>query len=318
MVLNNRKRVIHQGWLFSSFSQKYHIYNRKNKERGFNMKKEDKITVLCQIVNQIIDENQLPDEDKIRKILEEKVKKDEKNRETCLATVIEKELEKAIKSGQICESNISLYKSVFEKSIKKSIIGNMPVEELSDMLIKKFVLQAGNIYEMDNTRLKCFTGMLQTGLNKMAEEELLDFVPEKHVYKNYLMCLDRGIRYIENPYTVEETEKIREWIDLHTNDIRGLALGLWFAGDVSMEEIANMKLEDNHNNIFRKWERSRFITKALELHPQNGDYVFMIINDREWEKITAQGLMMKLYHVSNKLGIKYKRVNKNEAIVCKE
>ena len=280
--------------------------------------KENEKTTLGDMIKQIINENQLSDADEteIRKILEEKRNKEEEK--GCLVSVIEIELEKAIKSGQICEENIGLYKSVFEKIIKRSEIGNMPAIELSNDLIKKFVLQTGKTYEKDRTRLKCFTGMLQTGLNRMAEEDMLDFVPEKHVYKNYLMCLDRGIRYIENPYTVEETEKIREWIDLHTNDIRGLALGLWFAGDVSMEEIANMKLEDNHNNIFRKWERSRFITKALELHPQNGDYVFMIINDREWEKITAQGLMMKLYHVSNKLGIKYKRVNRNEAIVCKE
>lgn len=131
------------------------------------MKKEDKITVLCQIVRQIIDDNQLPDEAEIRKILEEKVKTKEEIG-ICLASVIEKELEKAIKSGQICEENAGMYWSVFEKSIKKSEIGNMPVKELSDILIKKFVLQAGKVYEMDRTRLKCFTGMLQTGLNSVC------------------------------------------------------------------------------------------------------------------------------------------------------
>ena len=149
------------------------------------MKKEDKITVLCQVVSQIIADNQLLDEDKIRKILEEKVKKKEEDSKICLASIIEKELVCAIQSGQICEENAEMYWSVFEKSIKKSEIGNMPAKELSDILIKKFVLQAGKVYEMDRTRLKCFTGMLQTGLNKMSEEDMLGFVPEKHVYKNY-------------------------------------------------------------------------------------------------------------------------------------
>lgn len=280
------------------------------------MKKEDKITVLCQIVSQIIDDNQLQDEDAIRKILEEKIKKKEEDK-ICLASIIEKELVCAIQSGQICEENTEMYWSVFEKSIKKSEIGNMPAKELSDILIKKFVLQAGKVYEMDRTRLKCFTGMLQTGLNKMSEEDMLGFVPDRHIYRNYLMYPDKEIHYIDNPYSTKETEKIKEWIDLHPNDIRGLAIGLWFAGDVSFAEIANMKLEDGHNDIFRKWERARFITNALELHPKNKDYVFMAVNNGRLEKLTPQSFQMKLYHICNRLGLEYKRINRNEATVYK-
>lgn len=281
------------------------------------MKKEDKITVLCQVVSQIIADNQLQDEDTIRKILEEKVKMKEEDSKICLASIIEKELVCAIKSGQICETNAGLYQSVFDKSIKNSEIGNMPVAELSNMLIKKFVLQAGKTYESNKTQLKCFTGMLQTGLNKMAEEDMLRFVPDRHIYRNYLMYPDREIHYIDNPYSTEETEKIKEWIDLHPNDIRGLALGLWFAGDVSFVEIANMKLDDGHNDIFRKWERARFITNALKLHSKNKNYVFMAINNGRLEKLTPQSFQMKLYHICNRLGLEYKRINRNEAIVCK-
>ena len=278
------------------------------------MNKEDKITVICRMVSQIINEYKLPDETEIRKILEEKVKKEE-DRGICLASVIEKELEKAIKSGQICESNVGLYQSVFSKSIKNSEFGNIPASELSDMLIRKFVLQAEKTYEMNRTRLKCFTGMLHTGLNKMAEEDMLDFVPVKHA-KEYLGS-KIVIQYINNPYTPEETERIKEWIELHPSDIRGLALGLWFAGDVSMEEIANMKMEDGHKDIFRKWKRARFIINALKLHPENKDYVFMAINDGRLEKLTPQSFQMKLYHICNRLGLEYKRINRNEAIVCK-
>lgn len=281
------------------------------------MKKEDKITVICKMVRQIIDEDKLLDEDEVRRILEEKGKKEE-DRGICLASVIEKELEKAIKSGQICESNVGLYQSVFDKSIKNSEIGNMPAKELSDILIKKFVLQAGKVYEVDRTRLKCFTGMLQTGLNKMAEEDMLGFAPEKHIYKNYLMCSDRGIQYIKNPYSAEETEKIKEWIELHPDDIRGMAIGLWFTGDVSLLEIANLKREECHKDIFKKWKRARFVAKALELHPKNKDYVFMAINDGKLEKLTPQSFQMKLYHVCNRLGINYKKINRDEAMVCKE
>lgn len=279
------------------------------------MKKDDKITIICKMVRQIIDEDKLANEAKIRRILEEKGKKEE-DRGICLASVIKIELEKAIQSGQICESNVGLYQSVFNKSIKNSEFGNIPASELSDMLIRRFVLQAEKTYEMNRTRLKCFTGMLQTGLNKMAEEDMLDFVPVKHA-KEYLGS-KIVIQYINNPYTPEETERIKEWIELHSDDIRGMAIGLWFTGDVSLLEIANLKREECHKDIFKKWKRARFVAKALELHPKNTDYVFMIINDGRWEKLTVQGFMMKLYHVCNRLGIEYKRINRNEAMLYKE
>ena len=279
------------------------------------MKKEEKITVLCQLVSQIMDEDQLPDEAEIRKILEEKVKM-EKEIGVCLASVIEKELEKAIKSGQICEENAGMYWSVFEECFEKNEIGKIPAAELSDMLIKKFVLQVGKTYEMNRTRIKCFTGMLQTGLNKMEEEDMLDFVPVKHA-KEYLGS-KIVIQYINNPYTPEETERIKEWIELHPDDIRGMAIGLWFTGDVSLLEIANLKREECHKDIFKKWKRARFVAKALELHPKNKDYVFMAINDGKLEKLTPQSFQMKLYHVCNRLGIEYKRINRNEAMLYKE
>ena len=158
--------------------------------------------------------------------------------------------------------------------------------------------------------------MLQTGLNKMAEEDMLRFVPVKHVYKEYLGS-GSGIKYIDNPYSAEETEKIKEWVDLHPRDIRGLAIGLWLTGNVSLMEIANLKKKDVHKGLFIKWERARLISKALQMNPQNGNYVFMVINEGNLEKLTAQGLMMKLYHVCNRLGINYKRINKNEAMLYK-
>ena len=83
-------------------------------------------------------------------------------------------------------------------------------------------------------------------------------------------------------------------------------------------EIANLKKKDVHNGLFKKWERARFISKALKLNLKNGDYVFMTKCEGNLEKFTAQGLMMKLYHTCNRLGIEYKKINKNEVMVCKE
>lgn len=278
---------------------------------------ENKVTTLGDMIKQIINENQLSevDEAEIQKMLEEKGKKKEEMG-TCLAAVVERELEKAIKSGQICGSHAGLYQSVFQECFEKSEIASIPAAELSDILIMKFVLQVRKIYEGNKIKIKCFTGMLQAGMNKMAEEKILDFVPVKHA-KEYIGSRN-GIHYIYNIYTSEEAEKIKEYLELNFNDNRNVALRLWFAGNLSLVEIANLKKEDAYKGIFRQGEKAKLISKALELNPKNGNYVFMKINKESLEKITAQGLMMKLYHICNKLGIEYKMMNRNVAILYKE
>ena len=69
--------------------------------RGDLVMKENEKTILYQMLSQIITRNQLTELEKIelRKILENKERKEEGK--VCLASVIEEELEKAIKSGQI-------------------------------------------------------------------------------------------------------------------------------------------------------------------------------------------------------------------------
>ena len=234
---------------------------------------ENKVTTLGDMIKQIIKENHLSvvDETAIRKMLEEKAKKEEDK--VCLVSVIEKELEKAINSGQIFESNVGVYLSVFRECFEKSEIASIPAEELSDILIMKFVLQARKIFEGNNTKIKCFTGMLQTGINKMVEEKMLNFVPQKHA-KEYISSKN-GIHYMYNIYTPEETEKIKEYLELNYNDNRNMALRLWFSGNLSLVEIANLKREDAYKGIFRKGEKAKLISKALEMNPTNGNYVFM-------------------------------------------
>ena len=151
----------------------------------------------------------------------------------------------------------------------------------------------------------------------MAEDDMLGFVPSNHVYRDYLVP-GWDIQYIYNPYTNEEMERINEWIDLHCDDIRGLAVGLWFCGGISLEEIAGMKSEDCQISIYRKWEKAQIISKALKLHPKDERYVFMAIKKGKLEKLTAQGFQMKLYHICNELGIVYKKINRDEALICNE
>ena len=278
---------------------------------------------VFQLLVQLINDGQLSqdEETKIRKILEEKEEKKEKEGEVhCLAEITEKEIEKKIeenlKLGKVNESVRKLYRPVLEEYFWKSRIGKMPAANLSVPTIREFIIQAEEVYGSQRNNMICFMGLLQAGLDKMAEEKMINFEIDKFMFKNYLGA-EKGIRYIDSPYTNEETEKIKTWAEMHMDDIRGLLVYLWFCGETSPEEIANLRKEDCNKGIFTKWERARIIKKALEMHPENGEYVFMVSKKGRLERCTAQSFQTKLYHICNSLGIEYRSIGKNEAIVNK-
>ena len=190
----------------------------------------------------------------------------------------------------------------------------MPVSALSDPVIRKFIVQAEETYRMNRRNMICFMGLLQVGLDRIAKDGMADLVYDRYMFMNYI-GLEKGIRYIDNPYTEEEISKIREWIGLHPYDIRGMALGLWFLGNISLVQIANLKRKDYHEDLLKKSEKDRLVAKALELQPKDGEYVFMVEKNGIWKKLTAKGLQTKLYYVCEDLGIHYKKIHRNEAVV---
>lgn len=281
---------------------------------------ENKAGTLCDLIKQIIRENHLSDVDEaeIRKMLEEKGKKEEDK--VCLATVVEKEMEKNIKNGieigEISEPVKKLSESIIEGYFKKSEIGNMSVDELSETQINEFIMNFSEIHRMDKRQMLCFMGLLQVGLNKMSENNMLNFAPDKHLYRDYVGHV-KGVKYIKNPYTTEEIGKIMQWIDKHPDDIRGLAVGLWFNGDISVTQIANLRKKDCQNGMFKKPENARIISGALKLHKNDEEYLFMVRKKEQWEKLTGKSLQVKLYYICEGLGFKYKRIHKDEAVMCK-
>lgn len=283
------------------------------------MQKEDKITLLCKVVSQIINENQLleMDEAELGKILEDKEKpkkKEEDSKESCLAGIIEEEMNNKMKDRQVEETSKKCYKSVLNDYFWKNEIGRMPVSALSDTGIRKFIVQAEETYRMNRRNMICFMGLLQVGLDRIAKDGMADLVYDRYMFMNYI-GLEKGIRYIDNPYTEEEISKIREWIGLHPYDIRGMALGLWFLGNISLVQIASLKRKDYHEDLLKKSEKDRLVAKALELQPKDGEYVFMVEKNGIWKKLTAKGLQTKLYYVCEDLGIHYKKIHRNEAVV---
>ena len=151
------------------------------------MQKEDKITLLCKVVSQIINENQLleMDEAELGKILEDKEKpkkKEEDSKESCLAGIIEHEMNNKMKDIQVEEASRKCYQSVLNDYFWQNEIGRMPVSALSDTGIRKFIVQAEETYKMNRRNMICFMGLLQVGLDRIAKDGMADLV---YVYELY-------------------------------------------------------------------------------------------------------------------------------------
>jgi len=280
------------------------------------MNKENKVT-LYQMIKEIINNNQLTamEEAEIRKMLEEKGKKEEDVSKSCLAAIIEKEIEEGLKIGKYNEFFKNRNQPIIEKYFKKSKIGNMSVADLSETDIQKFILQAKEVYQLNKDNMICFMGLLQIGLNVLAERNMLKFVPDKHLFRNYLGKV-RGINYIDNPFSSNETALVREWINRHPKDIRGLAVGLWLlSGDISIKQIVNLKKKKCNGDVLNKWSSKKIIEKALQLNPEDEEYVFMVKKEGRWTKLTVQGVQMKLYYICEEIGIEHKRIHRDDAVL---
>lgn len=285
---------------------------------------ETKFTIGNMII-QIITENHLSldEELDIKKHLE---KKSEARKDRCLAGIIEKELDDAVKAGQLNESRKQRYYPILRRCFSDTAYGNLDASSLSEAVIQKFVLEALETYNLDRNDLLFFTGMLKLGLNKMAQRNLINFTPDKKILKSYMDPVDE-FRYIRNPYSEKETDMIMEWIEDHPTDTRALAIGLWLSGGLCPMQIINLKKEEyfgNSNmpditisfdkNIFNVWQRFNYIRKAAKLHPENTMYVFMVEKNGIWKKLTGRSLQVKLYHICQNIGIKYKPFHQNEVI----
>lgn len=133
-------------------------------------------------------------------------------------------------------------------------------------------------------------------------------------------------KYIKCPYSVEERKKILEWIERHQYDAKALAVALWLSGGIAPQDIINLRKEDccgDRNMVVamgcrkknsKKWERAEIVQKALNLHPEELEFVFMFQKDSEWKKLKGSSIQMKLYNICDEIGIVYKSFHKDAAI----
>lgn len=136
-----------------------------------------------------------------------------------------------------------------------------------------------------------------------------------------------GKKYIKCPYSDSERELIMKYIDENMPvDVKALAVQLLLTGQLSVQTIINLRREDCQNcNViaeikgcdqgnFQKWNRMEIIQKALSLHPEGMEFVFMYQKGTEWKKLNGSSIQMKLYNICDVVGITYKSIRKKEAI----
>ena len=282
----------------------------------------EKITVF-DIIIQLIKDNQLSPEEEaeIRGILEEKEREREEERlSRCLAGVIETEMQRKVDEGIIKEATKNRYHPIFRRCFQETQTGNMDASELSASIIREFIMEAHESFGLNRNEMYLFMGMLQMGINKMSEMKLLTFVPDKKMYRSYIE-IDRGIRYIDNPYSPEETKKITDWVESHV-DSRGFAVALWLSSNIAPKEIVSLKKEDCWDSdsgigkgLFKDNKKMKFVSEAFKIHPENEEYIFMVKKDGKWKKLNERSLQIKLYYICQDIEITYRAFHKNESII---
>lgn len=277
------------------------------------------------MIVQVIKGDQLLEEEEaeLLEVLRRRGEKRESARlSRCLAGVIETEMQKKVDEGIIRKVTKDRYHPIFRRCFQETQTGNMDASELSESAIRDFVMDAHEFMGLNKNDMYFFMGMLQMGLNKLSDMELLTFIPDRKMYRGYIES-ERGIKYIDNPYSPEETKIIMDWI-IKNPDTRALAVGLWLTGNISPEEIVVLKQEDcwEYDNdlvvgkgIFEERAKLRFVTEAFKMHPADEQYVFMVKKDGRWKKLNERSLQIKLYYICQDIGITYRAFHKNETII---
>lgn len=225
-----------------------------------------------------------------------------------------------------------VYNRIYKSHINENNIANRDVSEYTKDYIKEFILESTEVCG-NNKKVWCaFLTMLQSAIDAMDSDGVLNFEPPKKMDLYYLENMRRK-HAIKNPYERFELDRIIRYLECRQQDAQALALLLWLAGDITMEEIAGLKPGDlscrpyyGHMKVLKKnWtedylpvstKRMRIICSALEMYPgREKEYIFMTESRGGLEKISATSLSSKLAHVCKKAGVWYMPCRCNDTIM---
>lgn len=214
-----------------------------------------------------------------------------------------------------------------ETAIRKALDGKAEAEKRMDEIFRKCASEKNKFKSSDSSRQR-----------SVADEEMQEYLiyPQSFETSNMTprVLIERnGIRFINNPYTNAESEMIKEWVEDHPYDVRGLAVGLWLSGGITPEAIIQLKAKDfltdckNANKIiyldncavdkgiFQRWDRFRIVKRAMEQHQEHLPYVFMYQDKSGWHKLNGNAIQMKMVHICGEIGIAYQGFSNNELIL---
>lgn len=299
---------------------------------------EEKNITMADMVCQVIRENQLAgvEEDMIWEMLEKRRSERIKNKSCwCLADFAKRETEKALaaKASLMKERAGYLYRNF----IQETRIANIDIDELSDKDIKKFIILAAESDRMKKADWPHFLSMIQMAVKAMAGRKGHSMF--ENVFVEFIDAEER-IRYVKNPYSAEEVQRILEWIDSNADDVRALAAGLWLLGGITAEEIRELQRDSLMNSedicagnpaVVKKnksesylplaGRRGRIIRDALKLHKGQTDsgfeYIFMINDEGEWRKLPDICVQLKLSHICRSIGIAYRPFTCTDAVLSR-
>lgn len=295
---------------------------------------EEKNITMADLMVKIIQDGQMEpaEEDMIWKLLwERKQERDAKRSCRCLSEYVEREMELLVTEQK--KMNDEKCTRINKMCFRESRIASIDIGEFSETDIRKLIILTAESRRLNNEDSVLFMLMLQHTLNELGEKGVLSFNPSRKIFNEYKAARDR-ITFIDNPYTVGEVQKIREWIDANPYDMRGLAAGMWIEAEITAEEIVGLRKEsmmdsDGINTanptVIKKNEtedyitvagrRGKIVSDALDLHAGRGlEYIFMSDDKGEWKKMSARCLPLKMSFICRDIGIKYKPFKCTDAI----
>lgn len=295
---------------------------------------EEKNITMADMVSRVIRENQLApgEEDAIWKLIgERKRERDAKRSCICLAEYVEREMDLLVAwQEEIVRKRCRMLGKL---CFRESRIGSMDAADLSAADIRKLIILTAETRRMDIKDRLLFMLMLQNALNALAEKGILGFSLSRNIWREYKASTDK-VTFIDNPYSLEEVQKIREWVDRNRHDMAGLAAGLWLEAEITADEITALKKEDlmdadgvciGNPTVVKKNEtedyiaiagrRGSIIQDALKIHgDRNMEFIFMSEGREGWKKMLARCLPLKMSHICRDIGITYKPFKCTDAI----
>lgn len=244
----------------------------------------------------------------------------------CLASVIDQEMRVYEDEKYVFDDFRDFYLNITKKYFWETETGIMQVAMLSAKIINEFIIEVKEQLGFKGEEEYAFMQLLQIGLNKLEENGDLNFSPDRLIYRKFVASKN-AMTFIKNPYSEAETQKIMQWADSHPADLRALAWNLYFTKGLTLHMIVSLTKKDccskRGKNIckegielFTSPTRLKIVKCALATHPSTVEYVFAVpkADYSGWEKLTEQGLLIKLSRICKETGIPYKPILINEAI----